>query len=1001
MAGLPEWKLQLLERKRREEEDAKRKDKEQQERLANMPAWKREIIERRRAKLGTSASFSESSEPDSGTAQSPISSQLHSLSGCTVSPVGLDSSVGLTDAFSSCFEPQDSAVLQENIGPIHQNPFIKLEKQRKEAAEVEPASRVRQIADLYSQLPGVRTIRAENIIIIESDPQYFMKQEKRDEVKAKSVEALNNLISQHGKSVTEIRASEVVIIKSSLSRSVEDLNTLNKEEGYRGEVASHEGRVSKLLSKFEHEKESDRRMKPMRSWSTENILDKSLQSFGESFQNKALTRAEALRSHSNSEEHILYSGAKYDHENQTAETDRISPLSVSSSPLSCTFNDNVFSKHQPDVEAADAHKTFSDDCLPPPHTVASFRSQFEARSSETLSQEAHLLESPKKSLGYQNTTKTKPWMKESGSSFEESDQPYIEEPVKHSVRPTHVNREPVLTSSTASVVSASNVWKARDNNSLQRETSLEYVDTQALKVEKDHSSVIDQNDIVLPTFSSKPHLSQALDANAKSKRTVNATANINSKSENITSGDAHANTLNFEACEYTDKSTPNLKKAVSASTSLNNSFEIKPSPTPDMSLIADDDIQAKALANLRMQSKNSFVIIPKRQQAAPPSETVIEQKAAREVASLPEPVTVSNNSNNQASCSSSCASRESLASAVQQESSSSSLLTAKQPVTDSVSSDRKQENVAIQVAHSLLPSLALQEGLEVNDPTAEAAEDTAAMSRIYNLKPVSVQTRSTSPVPEEPRIPSVAIRSVNNALSRAEKAVAQVQPISVNSIVSEECQVGQQMPAITSDDTGLTAKGSRPQSQFRGHVRSGMVVSSSAAPAAEPVNKIVHPAMQRKGNTFTVNPRKITTPKPAVENGCPAEAVDADSTEKLEVPKVTPLKKRYPTAEEIQVIGGYLSLEKSCLAKNDSSRAKLKISFNESHLESTFEYPSETAMMEEFGPEEEADKAPPSRPAEDDDEEEVVLPVHTIPGSPMVSGARRIKQIIVDESCRR
>uniref|UniRef100_A0A8C8AE62 Phostensin/Taperin PP1-binding domain-containing protein n=1 Tax=Otus sunia TaxID=257818 RepID=A0A8C8AE62_9STRI len=42
-------------------------------------------------------------------------------------------------------------------------------------------------------------------------------------------------------------------------------------------------------------------------------------------------------------------------------------------------------------------------------------------------------------------------------------------------------------------------------------------------------------------------------------------------------------------------------------------------------------------------------------------------------------------------------------------------------------------------------------------------------------------------------------------------------------------------------------------------------------------------------------------------------------------PGVTPgpPKKRYPTAEEIQVIGGYLALPRSCLAKNDPHRKKV------------------------------------------------------------------------------
>lgn len=47
---LPEWKQLLLERKRREEEEKKKRERKEEERLASMPAWKLGIIQRRRAK---------------------------------------------------------------------------------------------------------------------------------------------------------------------------------------------------------------------------------------------------------------------------------------------------------------------------------------------------------------------------------------------------------------------------------------------------------------------------------------------------------------------------------------------------------------------------------------------------------------------------------------------------------------------------------------------------------------------------------------------------------------------------------------------------------------------------------------------------------------------------------------------------------------------------------------------------------------------------------------
>uniref|UniRef100_A0A8C3I291 Protein phosphatase 1 regulatory subunit 18 n=1 Tax=Chrysemys picta bellii TaxID=8478 RepID=A0A8C3I291_CHRPI len=171
-----------------------------------------------------------------------------------------------------------------------------------------------------------------------------------------------------------------------------------------------------------------------------------------------------------------------------------------------------------------------------------------------------------------------------------------------------------------------------------------------------------------------------------------------------------------------------------------------------------------------------------------------------------------------------------------------------------------------------------------------------------------------------------------------------------------------------------------------GHEARGPGPRELGGPSALP-----HPAVQRRsGNTITINPRKA--PVPAVENGVEGEGGPA-APEKA---AGAPLKKRYPTAEEIQVIGGYLSLSKSCLAKNDPHRKKLKISFSESQLERTFQYPSEGSLLEEFGPPEELDAPACANPhGEDDEEEEELLLLHR--GLP---GVLRTKSLIVGESQR-
>ncbi|XP_056255916.1 uncharacterized protein ppp1r18 isoform X1 [Seriola aureovittata] len=58
-----------------------------------------------------------------------------------------------------------------------------------------------------------------------------------------------------------------------------------------------------------------------------------------------------------------------------------------------------------------------------------------------------------------------------------------------------------------------------------------------------------------------------------------------------------------------------------------------------------------------------------------------------------------------------------------------------------------------------------------------------------------------------------------------------------------------------------------------------------------------------------------------------------------------PTKKKFPTVEEIEVIGGYQNLEKSCLVKNRGTPKKVKVCFDEDQLEQVCEYPSETSML--------------------------------------------------------
>ncbi|XP_021507035.1 phostensin isoform X2 [Meriones unguiculatus] len=152
-------------------------------------------------------------------------------------------------------------------------------------------------------------------------------------------------------------------------------------------------------------------------------------------------------------------------------------------------------------------------------------------------------------------------------------------------------------------------------------------------------------------------------------------------------------------------------------------------------------------------------------------------------------------------------------------------------------------------------------------------------------------------------------------------------------------------------------------------------------------------APRRSGHTFTVTPRRCAPPASAAPPVPPAPADAAGPGAG---------KKRYPTAEEILVLGGYLRLSRSCLVKGSPERhhKQLKITFSETALETTYQYPSESSVLEDLGPEPEVPSAAhpsatqPDEDEDDEEEEELLLP------QGLRSGLRT-KALIVDESCRR
>uniref|UniRef100_A0A8C6QF31 Protein phosphatase 1, regulatory subunit 18 n=1 Tax=Nannospalax galili TaxID=1026970 RepID=A0A8C6QF31_NANGA len=118
MTAIPDWKLQLLARRRQEEAAVRGREKAERDRLSQMPAWKRGILERRRAKLGLPPG---EASPVSGTAEAGPPN------------------------------PDEPAVLLEAIGPVHQNRFIQQERQRQQLQRNEELLADRKLGPLEAR----------------------------------------------------------------------------------------------------------------------------------------------------------------------------------------------------------------------------------------------------------------------------------------------------------------------------------------------------------------------------------------------------------------------------------------------------------------------------------------------------------------------------------------------------------------------------------------------------------------------------------------------------------------------------------------------------------------------------------------------------------------------------------------------------------------------------------------------------------------------------------
>ncbi|KAM6902923.1 taperin [Xenentodon cancila] len=733
-----------------------------------MPAWKREILERRKAKGGGSAGAGASETSPGGAgpqrANGEVPGGVNGSSGAGVkrdagATGGSARNYTITTAsqhFPSNKEQRpttpreddrhESLVLQESLGPLEENPFIKLEKERRRRQDRDNAARpVQHILELYGSVPGIRTIRAENIIIIESDPDYFPEAEgvktapNWQQNGVGSYSSLNDLLDRRGSAVTEIRAKEVVIYDTTLSKSEENLSTLGRpDHDVAYDIGEGQGRVSRILQKFD----SNYGKLQKKSHSTENLLDLDC---------SASTRP------------------------------RHWPKS----------QPDLVPKHRPGLSAS------SPDGSQSPSPV------------------------------FQGAWSSKPKPQAAVAD--------LSSPQRHSGFPQSVSSFRHLFEESTAVIHRDET--DRGQTKLTRERDWEGAE--------------------VPPKPKVPCSPETRRARAESP-------------------------------------TSPISYKVPRSSS---EFEIRPSPKPDLTQIPDGDTQARALANLRLQSRNSFTVIPKGRLPVPATSSPVP----------PGPI-------------------KSSPSHRVTEGPTSGVPTSHTPALSPTSAKRKEV--------TLVEEKELDRVVRTSEPEQSPTVVTGrAPPPTSDPSPPSPSAPSSAPsLASPPSSPAVLSSPPFSPVPSGSPASS---PLSSSPSPAREQPAVDQLPVTNIDDID--------------------VEPSTRVPIPSPM------VQRKKGNTFTVVPKRRVELDDQSSSLEPQQEASSEAPPASTAPQApysqlgTLLKKRYPAVEEIEVIGGYLSLAKSCLSKTGSTGKKLKISFNESSLQSTYEYPSEGSAWDS-GEEDEEEK---------------------------------------------
>ncbi|XP_049687854.1 LOW QUALITY PROTEIN: taperin [Accipiter gentilis] len=739
------------------------------------PAWKREILERKRAKLAGAAG---------GEPEPPAGERL---------------------------------VVAESLGPLRENPFMRLESERRRLRQGLPghgpgaARPLQQLLELYSAVPGIRTIRADNILIIESQPDAAacfaegdaLPGRRRDPAAAASSspprrpDPLRELLARRGAALAEIRADQVVIYEAA--------------EPPEPPEAAEPGTVSRLLEKFGQRPRGRRRRG------------------GEAPTGPG-------------------PGAVPGGAAAPPQVGPGSPRAAPAAPPAVPGSPRAGPPLSPVVPGSPRASA------PPQRRPGSPRAS-----------------APKAGPGFPQAGPASPQplpappRAATPPAVPAAPQPAVLQPAPpRAAPPQPAAPQPLPAPPRAVTPQATGPQAAPAPPRAAAPQAVPTAPKAAAPQANCFLHKIGSNSFTVTPRGLPPG------SRIPEPGTVPAGRPVPPKGPPVPSASASRARANArrpkpEEAEVAESPLPSASLAPSATGSTQplsasapragGSFEIHPAPKPDLAAIPAHDLQAQALAKLRLNSRNSFLFVP-----------------------------------------------------------------------------RREGGPALPPAQSARPG-----------PPPPSSEEKAPKEPLRASAPEQEEPVASPPAPLDPLVPVTYIDDIVEPDS-GELSPRAGSAVRTGNLADQPGGAGDLEMEFSS--VPLYRPHSAP------HQRGGSTFT--VVPKRKPVASGLQSLTDASGR-----PQREEEEEEEEESKGKGKAVDSTDGPQVGMSH----KKRYPTVNEIEVIGGYLSLERSCMSKTGSRRKKMKISFNETSLQTMFEYPSESSLAEEE--EEEEEEGPASETEED------------------------------------